>query len=168
LPLNEGGIRADELGPNGPVSLTVAGETIQLFDRRQDGPFYGLGNPSNFVFNMLESPGGPISDQVLVFGACQGSLVPPCDIVVGSGGARVVFMSDPNDFYLGPADATIIEDGTTQHVGDFLNNNGNSVHIFVLSDAPEAVPEPTSLALLGAGLAAFSVVRRRKRAYAAM
>src|SRR5947207_5946611 len=95
---NEGGVTATETGgPQGDGSLTVTGETIRLFDRNQagqEGNFSGLGNPNNLVFNVLESPGGPISDQVLVFGACQGRLQGVCAFVVGFGGVRVQFISD--------------------------------------------------------------------------
>ena len=48
--------------------------------------------------------------------------------------------------------------------GSWATFNGHSVSNFDLFDAPASpVPEPTSLALLGSGLAALSIIRRRRR-----
>jgi hypothetical protein len=109
----------------------------------------------------LENDGtGRISDQIIVNGACPGAVLPPCDILSGFGTARIVFLSDNDgltNFSSAVASATIVEDGTLQFVGSYMNNNLQRVDLFVQSE----IPEPASFALIGLGLAGLGYSRRK-------
>jgi hypothetical protein len=153
---NEGGIQMTASGDSGPVDVTVTGETFHL-----SSPQVPLGYPADatvshigisrtataYLVNILESPGGPISDQVHIFQFTPASTV-------------MDFLSDPNDFVAGPADATVVEDGTLQNVFSYLNDRGETVSINVQSDVE--MPEPASLVLLGGALLGFAALRRRR------
>jgi hypothetical protein len=110
---------------------------------------------TEFLINILESVGGPISDQVWVHHFPFMS---------------IDFFSDPSEFVTDVEPfATFVETGALQNVLNYENDRflrlGDSngiVSINVLSDVE--VPEPATLALVASGLLSLAIMRRRNRA----
>jgi len=108
-----------------------------------------------------DSVGGTLSDRVLVIIAPSTS---------GFTNASVTFASDPAAIVLPPGATQVdalIEDGTFQNLPHIVAALGPTITSFeVRSDAGEAVPEPSTLLLLGgplAGLLGMTWRRRRQR-----
>jgi hypothetical protein len=125
-----------------------------------DATLNGIGTQTEFLVNILESAGGPISDQVWVH-----------RLATATAGAQVIdFISDDesqSQFVTGGAGAvvtTVVETGSLQHVLDYTSGTG-TVSISVLSDI-EPVPEPATFAFIavGVGLLGIATTRRRKPA----
>lgn len=107
-----------------------------------------------FLVNILESVGGPLSDQVWVH-------------VLGGAFTVIDFISDPAQFVTGVTPfATVVETGALQNVLTYNNDRGETVTINVLSNLD--VPEPASLALVGAALLGIVATRKRRAARAAV
>src|SRR3954466_12272478 len=133
---NEGGVQMTASGPSGPVDATVPGETFHL-SVPQIPPGYpadatvshiGISRTSSgYLVNILESLGGPISDQVHIY-----QFIPMFTVID--------FLSDPNDFVAGAADATVVETGALQTVFSYFNDLGETVTINVQSDLDVPVP----------------------------
>ena len=105
---------------------------------------------AGFLVNILESAGGPISDQVWVH-----QFIPAFTVID--------FISDPDQFVVGVNPfATVVETGTLQNVLNYNNDRGELVSINVNSDLD--VPEPATLALVSAALFGIAATRRRKPA----
>ncbi len=102
-----------------------------------------------YLFNILESPGGPLSDQVFVHRL--------------NGIYTVVdFFSDPNMFVNLTPTATVIETGNLQLVGTYLNDRGETVFINIQSDIDLPVPDSGStIALLGMAITSIGMIRRK-------
>jgi hypothetical protein len=49
-------------------------------------------------------------------------------------------------------------------IGSFINGAGGAVELDAMAFAPDAVPEPTTLAIFVIGLAGLAVARRRRKA----
>ena len=113
----------------------------------------GISNTSaGFLVNILESTGGPLSDQVWVHRLDNLFTV-------------IDFISDPSQFVTGVAVfATVVETGFSQKVLDYHNDRGELVSIFITSDLD--VPEPASLALVGDALLGLAVTAKRRSMWA--
>ena len=110
-------------------------------------------NPGILV-NILESAGGPLSDQVWVHRINNLFTV-------------IDFISDPAQFVTAvAANFTVVETGALQNVLTYNNDCGELVTINVQSDLD--VPEPASLALVGAALLGIVATRKRRAARAAV
>jgi protein with PEP-CTERM/exosortase system signal len=104
---------------------------------------------SYYLFNILERPGGPISDQVYVH-----QFIPAFTVID--------FISDPSNFVDLAPTATVVEGGGLQVVGTYLNDRGERVFLRVNSaaDTPDA---GSTLPLLGFALAGLGILRRKLR-----
>jgi hypothetical protein len=162
-PPNDGGIHLTGTEANGtPIDVTLSGsETFRVaapactmiagcnpnFTTAQ----IGSQNQTEYLVNILESPGGPLSDQVWVHRLATG------------GGVQVIdFFSDSGFVTGGPGAVvtTVVETGSVQSVLSYPNdNNGQPVNISVLS----AVPEPGTLALLGLAAVGLAFSWRKSR-----
>jgi ABC-type molybdate transport system substrate-binding protein len=106
---------------------------------------------SGYLFALLESPGGPVSDYVWVHQFVP--LFTVIDFVSNVDGIALNLPTTPI--------GTLVEDGTLQFVGSYLNDRGDTVNFSVQSDSE--VPEPATLLLLGTGLGAVAARRRLKK-----
>ena len=102
-----------------------------------------------YLFNILESPGGPISDQVYVYHFA------PLFTVID-------FISDPSNFVNLTPTGTVVETGDLQLVGTYVNDRGETVFLNVNSgvETPDA---GSTLPLLGFALAGLGILRRKLR-----
>ena len=164
---NEGGIHLTGTASDGtPIDITKANsETFRISAPNctsipgcnPDTTLNQIGTASEFLVNILESAGGPLSDQVWVHR------------ISSAAGSQVIdFISDnesQSSFVAGGPNAiitTMIETGSLQLALTYPNQgNEQPVSISILSDV-ESVPEPTALALIGAAALGIATVRRRR------
>ena len=94
---------------------------------------------SGFLFAMLESDGGPVSDYIWVH-----QFIPAFTVID--------FISDSEAALILPGTPTlsVVETGGLQFIGSYVNDRGETVSISAQSDTE--VPEPSTIALIGVGL----------------
>ena len=151
---NEGGIHLTGTEANGnPIDVTLAGAEFFRVSAPGCTAIAGcnpnfttnqIGTDTEFLVNILESPGGPLSDQIHVHR------------LTTAGGSQVIdFISDGAPFQTagpGAIVTTLVETGALQSGLTYTADIGAPVNIFFNSEVSEAVPEPGSLLLLGLGL----------------
>src|SRR5215510_10446547 len=154
---NEGGIHLTGTASNGtPINLTLLGSETFRVSAPGCSAIQGcnpnfttgqIGTQTEFLVNILESPGGPLSDQIHVHR------------LTSAGGSQVIdFISDGAPFHVagpGAIVTTLVETGALQN-GLTYNSEGTGnppVNLLFLSEVSEAVPAPGPLSLLGLGLA---------------
>src|SRR5262245_61031288 len=122
-----------------------------------DATLNQIGTNDEFLVNILESAGGPISDQVWVHR------------LTDAPGSQVIdFHSDDGTPFVtggpGAIVTTVVETGSLQPVLTYTSSAPAVVNISVLSDV-DTVPGPPTLLLLGTALLSITVTRKAVAAY---
>jgi hypothetical protein len=156
---NEGGIHL-----TGDLDVTKLGsETfrvsapgcVNIVGCNPDATLNQIDTNDEFLVNILESPGGPISDQVWVHRFLPDTL----------GSLVIDFHSDDGTPFAtggpGAIVTSVVETGSLQPVLTYTSTAGTVINISVLSDV-ESVPAPATLLLVGAALLGIAITRRRK------
>ncbi len=162
---NEGGIHLTGTESSGtPIDVTLLGS--EMFRVSAPGctgiagcnPNFTtmqIGTDTEFLVNILESPGGPLSDQIHVH-----------RLTTAEGSQVIDFISDGAPFHTagpGAIVTTLVETGTLQSGLTYPSGDAGvlPVNIFFSSEVSE-VPEPGTLSLLGLGLAVLGFSWRKR------
>jgi hypothetical protein len=106
---------------------------------------------SGYLFVLLESAGGPVSDYIWVHR-------------LNSIFTVIDFISDTENFLVPPSvpTTTVVETGGLQFVGAYLNDKGEQVQFNVQSDRDVSVPDSgVTIVLFGSALGVMAAVRRK-------
>lgn len=133
------------------------------------GNVYGLGGPTSFQVDLAGSTTG-LWDVYLRVGT-QGSIALEEATLNGVSATRVLTYDSTITGGFGGAEQESLWKWTLAGTGDWVFNFGASaahmsldqVAVYAVQQTP-AVPEPQTWALLGAGLGAMAMVRRRRQA----
>jgi len=161
---NEGGIHLTGTASDGsPIDVTLLGS--EKFRVSAPGctaipgcnPNFTtnqIGTQTEFLVNILESVGGPLSDQIHVHR------------LTTAGGSQVIdFISDGAPFdTAGPGAivTTLVETGSLQSGLTYTSDADAPVTISFSSEVSEAVPASGTLSLLGLGLGLLGFWRRKR------
>ncbi|MEO8924635.1 MAG: choice-of-anchor P family protein [Caldimonas sp.] len=144
------------------LSLTLPGLTILA-------TFIGSDSLINGDFGSLTRSGFTTLTGVSVNGVSVTDMPPVNDVLLDAGGLKVVLNEQtPSGDGISESDLTVnaVDITFSDFVAGLVSLNGQIIlsHSFAdLAAVPSAVSEPTTLALLGAGLLGLGVIRQRKR-----
>ena len=161
---NEGGIHLTGTAANGnPIDVTLSGSEMFRVSAPGCTAIAGcnpnfttmqIGTDTEFLVNILESPGGPLSDQIHVH-----------RLSTAAGSQVIDFISDGAPFQTagpGAIVTTLVETGGLQSGLTYTSDAEAPVNIFFSSEVSEAAPEPGSLLLLGLGLGVLGFSWRKQ------
>ena len=126
-----------------------ASATVTYTFTSDEGDFV-FTSPSFFEGGKIPGPGGTVISHSGNFDAVQ------------FGASDIVLLNYTCELNGNCFDATFLEDGIFQKTGEFLASDGDAKIVIAESSAGDPVPEPSTWALLGIGLAGLGFAGNRR------
>ena len=137
-----------------PVSLSFPGASADVIAGWSGISRIGTCHCPDCVYNVLSAPAGPISAQIIVNAGCgQDQTAPTVISFVSDSEGPTYFSPTP------PIVPPIVEDGSDQFVGFYLDGHSDTVNLFV--QTLREIPVPPTLDLLLLGIVAIGFGRRK-------